>query len=62
MAWHTASEFLGMSRTEAQAWAGALGWEFRDMTDHGWHTDDQSHSRINVWFDESGHVERAAIY
>ncbi len=61
MAWHTADEFLGLTELEARAWAGALGWAFRDRTEPGWFTDDQRFDRINVRFGEDGTVVWAEI-
>ena len=63
MAEHSADEFLGMSRHHAEAWAGALGWAFRDISAGGWFTDDLRRDRINVWFDETDdRVVRAEIF
>jgi hypothetical protein len=59
---HSAKEFIGMSVAHAEAWAGALGWSFRNLGDSGWITNDQRTSRINVWTDHHGIVVRAAIY
>ncbi|MEU4377866.1 hypothetical protein [Pseudonocardia alni] len=62
MAWHGAEEFLGLSEVEARAWAGALGWALRDLTEPGWALDDLRSDRINVRFGRDGKVVWAEIY
>lgn len=59
---HSAEEFLGMSVADAKAWAGALGWGFRDHSNGGWFTSEWCKDRINVWSDQHGIVVRASMY
>lgn len=61
VAMHTADEFLGLTPREARAWAGALGWAFRDVTRDAWREDDFRSDRINVVFGTSGFVVWADI-
>ncbi len=61
VATHTADEFLGLTPREARAWAGALGWAFRDVTRDAWREDDFRFDRINVVFGTSGFVVWADI-
>lgn len=62
MAEHSSDELLGMNSSDAESWAGAVGWAYRVVSDGGWHTDDLRTNRINVWFDENERVCRAEIY
>ena len=61
MPWHTADEFLGLTEVEARAWAGALGWAYRDLTHPVWVNDDLRYDRINVSFGSDGRVDAAHI-
>ncbi|NWJ73454.1 hypothetical protein HX744_23540 [Pseudonocardia sp. ICBG1122] len=61
MATHTADEFLGLVPREARAWAGVLGWAFRDVTRDEWREDDERFDRVNVVFGASGFVVCADI-
>lgn len=59
---HRADEFVGMTMSEAESWAAALGWAFRDRSPRpGWITNDLRNDRVTVWADEDGRVVRAEI-